>query len=262
MPHALAREAAAPPASSSTGRAVRLALLLVAAVGGAATAGRAAETTTPSTSVGQRWLANRLSLGARWTRFWLEDTRRSGDQGYDNANLAGNFLGSLWGLDARQHYVPSPFLEYRVVSSVGVGLAYDQARARTLDWTDETKTATAGDGDVEIRGLQLYVFGRYPNATRVTPHARVGYASYWSQFFVSPGWSAPGRRFEVDDTRGWLLAAGVSVALHRHLALDVSYQRTQLADVTARAYFNRNRHRAGAFPMTYDALVAGLAYAF
>ncbi|HXB57526.1 MAG TPA: hypothetical protein VN461_22380 [Vicinamibacteria bacterium] len=209
-----------------------------------------------------RWVANRLTTGARVTHFWLQDTRRSDANGYDNLNQTGNFLGSLWGLDAQQHYFPNPFVEYRIISAFGAGIAYDQARAKTLDWGDVQHTITAGDGDVEIRGLQFYVFGRFRNRTRVTPYANLGFGRYWSRFFVSPGWALPGRRFEVDDTRGWVFSGGCSVALVRHLGLETLYHHSQLEAVTGRAYFNRNHHRSGAFPMQNDVLSAGLLYGF
>jgi opacity protein-like surface antigen len=211
-----------------------------------------------------RWIVNRLTIGARITQFWLEDTRRSDANGFDNLNLTGNFLGSLWGLDARQHYFPNPFVEYRVISAFGVGVAYDQARAKTLDWGNAQQTITAGDGDVEIRGLQFYGFGRYRNRTRLTPYASVGFARYWSHFLVSPDWALPGRRFEVDDTSGWFFSGGCSVALVRHLGLEALYRHSQVEAVSGRAYFNynRNRHRGGAFPMRNDLFGAGLSYAF
>jgi opacity protein-like surface antigen len=208
-----------------------------------------------------RWVAGRLSIGADMTYFWLEDTRRASDGGYDNGN-PGNFLGSLWGLDAEQHAFPSPFLEYRVVSVVGVGVAYDQARAKTLDWANEEQNLTAGDGDLEIRGLLYYAFARCPNRTRLTPYVHLGLAHYWSRFYVSPGWAAPGRHFDVDDTGGWFVAAGTRVTLWRHLRLDVLYRHSQTEDVTARAYLLRNHHRSGAFPMRSDLLGVGLVYAF
>jgi hypothetical protein len=235
--------------------------------------GRAAETPTAPVSaegarqvgrpsLARRLLSDRLVLGLRFAHFWLEDTRRSEPNGYDNNNHAGNFLGSLWGLDARQRSWPSPFLEYRVVGAFGAGLAYDQARAHTLDWADAEHTVTAGDGDVEIRGLQLYVFARYPNPSRFTPHARLGLVCYRSRFHESPGWAAPGRHFEADDISGWFLAMGWGVALPWHTALDLSYRHTQVPGVSARAYLNKNHNRAGVFPMTNDAVVAGLSYRF
>ncbi len=213
-------------------------------------------------SLVERWIEGRLSIGLRASHFWLEDSRRSDAQGYDNGNLSGNFLGSLWGLDPEQRYLPSPFLEYRVVSSFGVGTAYDRARVRTLDWGNDAHTVTAGDGDFDIRGLQVYAFGRYSGWTRVTPYAQLGFAQYWSRFFVSPGWAAPGRRFVVDGTEGWLATAGVRLALGRHAGVDLQYRHLDVADVAGRAYLRNNHYRAGGFPVRSDWLGVGLAYAF
>jgi opacity protein-like surface antigen len=244
---------------------VRVALAAVAVMG-LSLAASAAEDAPAAAVKGpgflRRWVAGRLSIGARVTGFRLRDTRRSGENGLDNGNLAGNFLGSLWGLDARQRYLPNPYLEYRIASSFGVGLAYDQARARTLDWADEEHTLTAGDGDVQIRGLQAHVFARYRNRSRLTPYANLGMAWYRSRFFESPAWSAPGRHFEVDGTDGWFAAVGCRVALARHVGLDAMYRHSHVGDVAARAYLRANRFRGGAFPMRSHVLGVGAAYDF
>ena len=210
----------------------------------------------------ERWIATRLSVGARFTYFWLQDTRRAGENGYENSNLDGNFLGSLWGLDAQPHAFPSPYLEYRVVSGFGLGVSYDEARAKTLDWANEDRSATAGDGDVEIRGVGAYVVARYRNRTRFEPYANLGFAWYRSHFYESPGWSAPGRRFVVEDTDGWFVAAGCSVRLGKHLGIDGMYRYSHVGDVVARAYLVGNHYRGGAFPMRNEALGVGLAYTF
>lgn len=138
----------------------------------------AAPAGSSSSSFGERWIAGRLRLGARFTYDWLEDSRRSGEDGYDNGNLAGNFLGTLWGLDAKQHYFPNPYLEYRVISGVGVGVAYDELRARTLDWANDEHEAISGDGDLDIRGIGVYAVGRYRNRSRFEPYGSLGYSWY------------------------------------------------------------------------------------
>ena len=213
---------------------------------------------------GGGWISTRLSLGASFTYYWLEDTRRSGEHGYDNGNLSGNFLGSLWGLDAQQHYFPNPYMEYRVVSGFGIGVMYDQVRAKTLDWANEEQQITAGDGDLELRGIGVYLVARYKNPTRYVPHASAGYAWYKSHFFVSPGWAAPGRRFVVEDTDGWFVSAGCTVTVAKGFGLDASVRYSHIGDVAARAYLSgsRNRYRGGAFPMRYTAFALGVAYAF
>ena len=238
-----------------------LALLLV--LSGSAGAEEASASGGRVSTFGEKWIATRLSIGARFTYYWLADSRRSGENGYDNGNLDGNFLGSLWGLDAQQHYFPNPYLEYRVVSAFGIGVTYDQLRARTLDWADEDQTTTAGDGDLEIRGVGVYVFARYRNGSRFEPYATAGFAWYASQFFVSPLWAAPGRRFVVEDTDGWFATAGCKWGIGRHLGLDAHFRHSQVGDVAARAYLGSgNRYRGGAFPMRYDALAVGAVYAF
>jgi opacity protein-like surface antigen len=216
----------------------------------------------PASGFGQKWISTRLAVGARFTYYRLEDSRRAGENGYDNGNTEGNFLGSLWGLDAQQHYFPNPYVEYRVVSGVGVGVTYDELRARTLDWAGEEQTATAGDGDLEIRGVGVYLLGRYRNRTRFEPYGTLGFAWYRSHFDVSPGWAAPGRRFEVEDTDGWFVTAGCKMSVARHFAVDVMFRHSHVGAVAARAYFRPNRFREGAFPMRYDALAIGALYAF
>ena len=215
-----------------------------------------------ASSFGKKWIATRLSIGARFTYYWLEETRRSSESGYDNGNLDGNFLGSLWGLDTEQHYFPNPYLEYRVVSAFGIGVTYDQVRAKTLDWANEEQAITAGDGDVEIRGVGVYLVARYRNRTRFEPYASAGFAWYQSRFFESSGWAAPGRRFIVEDTDGWFVTAGCKVSVGKHLGVDATIRHSIVGDVAARAYLVGNRYRGGAFPMRHDALAIGVVYAF
>lgn len=208
------------------------------------------------------WLLRRLAVGLRVDLFRLEESRRSGSNGYDNANLGVNFLGSLWGLDARQSYVPSPFAELRLVRGLAVGVAYDAQRAKTLDWADEDKVRTAGDGDVEIRGIQAWGSWRVRLGRRWTAHAAAGYAHYWSRFLVSPGWAAPGRSFVVEGTDGWVAGLGCRFSLGRHLGVDGDLRHLQVGDVAARAYFGTKRFRSGAFPMRSDSVSVGLVYGF
>lgn len=241
----------------------RFALLVVALC----LCGAVAEAASPGMPSGflDHWVRSRLTIVADWTRFSLADSRRVTDHGPDNKNRA-NFLGSLWGLDPKQHYFPDPSLEYRIVSVFGLGASYDQRRARTLDWGPNGEIV--GDGDVEIRGPQVYVFGRYPNRSRVTPYARVGLARYRSRFFVLPSWSGggPGRAIQVDGTSGRFFAGGFRISVGGHAALDAFYRYSFIRDVAARAYgdiINKpNQHRNGALPMRNSALGVGAAYGF
>jgi opacity protein-like surface antigen len=245
------------------------ALVLSAAVLAAALllAGRSgAEDVDAGAGAKQRFVARsvggRLTLGVRFTHTWLVEDRRAGPNGYDNSNKRGNFLGSLWGLDAQQQYVPLPLVEYRVVRTFGVGVAYDQVRIKTLDWANPEHTMTAGDGDLEIRGVQTWAFGRWANRTRATPYLQVGFAHYWSRFLESPGWAAPGRYFEVESTQGWILTAGVRFAVGKGFALDGFYQRRQLDDVQAAAHLTGGGRIKGVFPVRSNVVAVGVVYGF
>jgi opacity protein-like surface antigen len=210
----------------------------------------------------RRSVQGRLTVGLRGTHSWLVENRRAGENGYDNSNKKGNFLGSLWGLDAQQQYVPLPLVEYRVVGAFGAGAAYDQVKIKTLDWANPERTVTAGDGDLEIRGVQAYAFGRYANRTRATPYVQVGFAHYWSRFLESPGWAAPGRYFEVDDTQGWFVTAGVRFAVGKGLAVDACYQRRQLGDIKAAAHLPGGGRIKGVFPVRSNVVAVGVVYGF
>jgi hypothetical protein len=205
---------------------------------------------------------DRLVVGVRLSHRWLEDSRRYGENGLDNHNTDVNFLGSLWGLDPLQRYVPAPFVEYRVVRGFGAGVAYDEARVKTLDWANDDHTATAGDGDLRLRGLQIYAFGRLRNRTRFTPFVRGGFSRYGSAFFEDPGWALPGRYFEVAGTHGWFADAGVRVALWRGIDLEASVEHSWLKDVDAKAHLQGGGGRRGSFPLRNDALRLGAAYRF
>jgi len=191
---------------------------------------------------------DRVTVGMRVERSWLTDSRR-GDKDH--------FLGSLWGLDSSQSYLPSPFLEVRITGPVGMGLAYGQARVRTLDWADSSHTVAAGDGDLQLRGGEVYAFARARNRSRVTPYARVGYARYWSDFVELPGW--PGH-FETGTTRGWTAGAGVRVALWKGCGLDVLYEHRSLGPVAAVAMGSNGVRTDGAFPVRSNALSLGVVY--
>ena len=222
---------------------------------------RAAPADSGSASAGG-WISTRLSVGARFTYYRLEETRRSGENGYDNGNLSGNFLGSLWGLDAQQHYIPNPYLEYRVLSGLGIGVMYDELRVKTLDWANQEQMVTAGDGDLEIRGIGAYLLARYRNPSRYSPYATAGYVWYQTHFDVTPAWAAAGRRFLVEDTEGWFVSGGCTVRVAKHLGVDASVRYSHIGDVAARAQLVGNRYRTGAFPMRYTALALGVTYAF
>jgi opacity protein-like surface antigen len=145
---------------------------------------------------------------------------------------------------------------------VGLGSSYSQYRAKTLDWADQAAGITAGDGDVQVRGLDAYLVGRFRLGRRIKPYVQAGRTWYRSEFFASPGWLIPGRRFVAYDTTGWLASAGLTVRVVKHLDLEAAYRHTWMDDVQARAYLKGNKYRGGAFPLANDALSFGAAFAF
>lgn len=212
------------------------------------------------------WISQRLQLGARIHYYNLKDTRRSGPTGVRNNNIRINFIGSLWGLDEIQDYVPRFFIQYAFVPYFGIGATYDHIAAKTLDTPVEIKNYSQGDGDVEVWGPMLYLFARYPNSTRFTPFAEVGWAYYYAHFDESAEWASvgPGYRFEVDDTEGYFLAAGLDFTLNDHWHAQAYWRRLYDAKVDARAYFSTGSRvgRAGAFPMECQMLALGMSYEF
>lgn len=212
------------------------------------------------------WFDGRLELGARIHHFTLRDTRRTRSGRLDNNNVRINFIGSVWGLEEKQDYFPRLFLQYAVVPWFGAGLTYDHVAARTRDWGDVEKTRYGTDGNVHVWGPMLYLFVRYPNSTRFTPKAEAGWVRYFADFDVNPAWAAtaPGYRFEVDDTDGYYFAVALDYAINNQWRAQAYWRRLFDAEVDARAYFSTGSRvgRYGAFPMEYDMFGLGVTYAF
>jgi hypothetical protein len=211
-------------------------------------------------------ITNHFELGARMYYFNLRDTVRQGASGPRNANVKINYIGSLWGLEEIQDYVPRLYAQYAFHPYFGIGATYDHVEARTLDSGDPAKNGKRGDGIVEITGPMVYLFARYPNSTRFTPLAEVGGAYYFSDFGEAPEWTdvRPGFRFEVDDTTGYFFALGVDVAITPRWHMDLYWRRMYGPQVDARAYFTTGPKvgRYGSFPMEYEMGGWGVSYRF
>ena len=212
-------------------------------------------------------LRNHLEVGARIVHFVLEDAEREARSGRpSNLNIEGNYIGSIWGLEEIQDYVPRLYAQYAFIPDLGIGLTYDHLGAKTLDWGDATGTTIAGDGDLEIWGPMLYLFMRYSNSTPFRPYAELGAAYYFASFDETAEWAAtaPGYRFEVDDTLGFYLACGVDAAVHESWHVDLYLRYLYGTEVDARAYFKPGSTpgRTGAFPLDYVMAGAGLAHSF
>lgn len=212
------------------------------------------------------WGEGRLELGARLHYFTLKDTRRQGPNGPDNNAIRLNFIGSVWGLEEIQDYVPRLYAQYLAMPYFGVGITYDYIAAETRDWGNVEQTRTGTDGDIHIWGPMVYLFVRYPNSTRFTPQTEIGWVRYFADFDVNPAWAAtgPGYRFKVDDTDGYYIALALDCAINKQWHAHAYWRRLFDAQVDARAYFTPSSRvgRYGAFPMEYEMFGLGMSYGF
>lgn len=209
-----------------------------------------------------------FEIGVRSYHYNLRDTRRRGDTGYDNANWYGNinFIGSIWGLDEIQNYLPRLYVQVALTPYAGIGVSYDTIGAKTVDWGNAERTRTATDGSLHLHGGLLYAFLRYPLYFGLQPFCEIGGAWYRSQFTEAATWKATGDgyRMKVDHTKGYFVALGVNVALTDDWALSVYWRRMMDLDVKARAYFDPgpDPNRVGSFPMEYTMFGIGASYVF
>ena len=206
---------------------------------------------------------DQLEVGARITYFQLKDDERGIRNNWD---LQRNFIGSIWGLEEKQSYIPKPYVQYAIIKYAGVGLSYDELTVKTVDWGNLEGTVKGGDGDCVIRGPAVYVFGRYPNSTWFTPFIELGYVKYFADFKETAAWAAvaPGYRFEVDDTESHYFAAGCDVRITDQWQAGIYYRRLYDAHVDARAYFTPGPQvgRYGSFPFDSRQFGVGVSYRF
>ncbi len=212
------------------------------------------------------WMKDRIEIGARVHYFSLKDTRRTIRGRYENTNVRGNFVGSVWGLDEIQDYVPRLFANVMMNSYFGVGMTYDMIAAETVDWGDLEKSFRTTDGDLKTWAPILYLLVKWPNETRFEPFAELGSARYFARFKEDPVWAAtaPGYRFEVDDSWGTTFALGCNLALSEHWHAHLYWRRMRGASANARAYFSPSSRvgRFGEFPLEYDMYGIGTSYRF
>lgn len=212
------------------------------------------------------------AVGTRVTSFWLLDHSRD----------KNHFLGSIDELHARQDYLPyKVFLDWDLGRYAFVDLTWDKisADAQSRHGRDDT------DGIVDMGGPILTVNLRYPNKTPLTPYAGIGIAPWsatfdhasWHEYGFSSvaAWEAAGkpdhsingktRPIILDDSVGFVAAAGLGYALTGHWSLDLYGRYVNIStDYTYSVYVN-GKHRAGgsgSFPLSNIAAGLGVNYSF
>jgi hypothetical protein len=215
----------------------------------------------------QGFLAKRLEVGARWTYFNLNDTRR---ENFDaNGTFTGGFLGSINQLNAKQEYWPLPVVRFNVIPYAGIELSYDHIRAETRTYFDAHT-----DGTFDLRGPLVALYGRYPNKTRFTPSLGVGLAFYGTDFEEDAWWHGdtqpPGPVMQwIDTTRttGYFLFVACDIAIYKQWSAEL-YARDMSADVdghytiTTRDLTVIDDFGTTKFPMSYWAAGLGVKYCF
>jgi hypothetical protein len=222
-------------------------------------------------------LAGRLEIGLRMTTFDLDTTT---SRGVDRNVPGDTFLGNLTRIDEEQSSTPKLFFVVMPHPYVGVELAWDGVEARTWNVNNEES-----DGKVCASGPIFSLVGRYPNETRFTPFASLGY-TFWDADFDEDGWwrygfgssesyiaaGRPGntvngieRRISVSIDNGVVWTAGCSVSIIDHLSADVIIRSV---DVSVDAAFYRTvgaeteLRRTGGFPLDHVSYGLGVKYVF
>lgn len=227
-------------------------------------------------------IAGKLQIGTRSVHRVLTDS----DSGHKYGTYGtGTYLGTIYGLDEVQSYVPNKFfLAYFFTDYVGVELAYDSIKAETLA-TEINTTTEKSDGDANLYGPTLSVIGRLPTSTPFTPYASFGLGFYSGDFDEEAHWAlgysnaaeyeAAGspatprggrvREIVLDDAIGIILGAGCTYAFNPRWMLDLSATYTQVdTDATFNGYNYgvKNTEQDGNFPMDNFALRVGVVYQF
>jgi outer membrane protein W len=224
------------------------------------------------------WMEDRVEIGLRSISFQLETDHKSSSGGRDT------FLGSITDLEEDNDLVPTRiFVDYLVTPFWGVELSYDKIVAATK--TSSAVNAVKSDGDVELSGPILSVFGRYPNDTAFVPYAGLGIAFYDADFSGTAHWalgySGPAeyaaagspntskggrtRSMDVDVDPEFVIYGGALWNFRDHWALDL-YIRQMDVDVDA-SFTGKVRERVeqvkkGSFPMGHVAYGASMHYIF
>jgi len=234
----------------------------------------------------REYLRGRLEVGTRIISVSLIDDRKD------------TFLGSIDLLDVEQDYSPTKlYADWIFHPNFGIELTRGSVRASTV-----TRYDGHSDGDIELSGMILGVFGRKEFTIQtlrrdyvITPYAGLGMAffsadfdhkGWWHNGFSgenlpedaeqayrewilqgAPEWPNGGyqRTMSLDNTRGLVLFGGLSTEVTERVSVEFYIRRTDVdVDVkyTMSSYGDVYRTTEATFPMDNMAYGFGIRYAF
>jgi len=200
-----------------------------------------------------------LAVGFRITHFELEDYE-SGRYNPDGSLIEGTgYLGSIVELDAKQNYLPLPYIQWFFNEYVAIELGYDRLKVRTERYTDG-----GSDGSFELDGPSIQLLAFWANETVFTPFIGIGVIFYnanfehdglWHNGFGgsnahidyanwkasgSPEWPNGGyqRTIDPENTTAYFVSFGTSYHVTENIIIDL-FIRYMQAEVDARFYLSR-----------------------
>jgi len=214
----------------------------------------------------ETYIRDRVVLGTRIITFSLSDDDVS--------------LGTINKLNDIQDHAPTKiFLNYLMNPYWGFELSYDKIEAETR--TSDGKS----DGDVEMSGPILSVFGRYPNHTGFVPYGGIGLAVFGGDFDEEAHWAlgypnpeayvdagSPStplggrtRSMSVDDYTGTVIYLGVVWEFWERWAADVLFRYMDMeadSTFTGKVHGNVETVISDTFDLSNTAYGLGIRYTF
>ncbi len=211
-----------------------------------------------------KFIKDRVQIGTRSAHRILTDD----DSGHKGGGYgSGTFLGTIYGLDAKQNYFPRQLYGRFFINDIfGVEIGYDQYKAKSL-----TRNPPYTDGDLEVSGITLSLIGFYRNTSKFTPYLGLGLGFFSSNFSEIANWRSSynglrQRRMITDDVNATIVSLGVLWEFTERWNLDLSAKYIGNADIDAvfkgYTYGILDTVQPGHFPMDSYALQIGVSYTF
>ncbi len=198
-----------------------------------------------------KYIKGKLEVGTRSTSYDFDQTQKG-----DRETRIGTYFGTINELQPKEDSSPTRiYVQYAFVEYAGVGVTWDDVRLATKDGPSEAET----DGDVTVDSQYIYVFGRYPNATKIVPFVEIGKGYHDIGFLAEPNW---GRRnsLTLGDADATFFSYGVELWLTPNLSVNVMQRQTSFT--TTGEYRNIDGRAPTPVEMKLDHKVTGLGVKF